>query len=87
MLLSLDYLPVSYDLSVCLYFGFLVGRVNFYRTAKQIVIKIKLLKNMNLLGSRNEIESALFFPSGRQSLSFLKLLVVNFNTVLCDKAF
>lgn len=61
MLLSLDNLPVSADLSVCLYFGFLVFRVNFYKTGKQIVIKIKLLRDTSSLSSRNEIESALYF--------------------------
>ena len=56
---------------------FLVFRVNFYRTGKQIVIKIKLLRDKNLLSSRNKIESALFFPVA-DSLSSLKLLMVNF---------
>lgn len=69
MLVSLDNLPVSADLSVCLYFGFLVFRLNFYRTGKQTVIKIKLQRDMSSLSPKNEIESALFFQ--RQTWSLL----------------
>lgn len=86
MLLSLDNLPVSADLSVCLYFGFLAFRVNFYRTRRQIVIKIKLLRDMSSLSSRNEIESALFFPVAVM-ISPLNFGWSSSNTVLYEKDF